>query len=394
MSLVALLGAMPSSEVANCSYTEKGAHFYLGRLAKLNERGEHNFVYHKAEERYDDDGIQRNYTYFFNVCRGTEKTPAPPAGTYAHAAVYMLALLMSHPSHFTEGHGKYNVPCNNPSPYTAAWQQGATWDVKHADKYYDDCYNLGDSRHMSWKLLHDDNPAKGVALTYQGNGVGGRSLEIQFQCADSFETAGDEPFDVEAVTEDPPGHYKIILESIFGCPTQCPLNGEKLCSSNGICSFDNKQQLPRCFCDFGFTGEDCNTPVDSLYCGADTKYDPKTGKCIGSMSTGGLRVGLAFCVILLFGLTGGLAYTWRKMMALRLDTTAYVGNETGTLGAMTGATQSWQRTKANLKQGLTGDGDGGGPGAGAGAPQQVTVDPSSGIEALEMQKMAKMQDEI
>lgn len=168
------------------------------------------------------------------------------------------------------------------------------------------------------------------------------------------------------------------------------MNGLHLCSANGICSFDNKEKKPRCFCDFGYTGGDCSERTESLYCGPDTKFDEKTQKCVGTMSTASLRVGLAFCVILLFALMGGLFYVWKKMVALRLDTSAYVGNETGTLGAMTGANQDWKRVKKNLKQGLTGSDEAAGAGAGA----ELATDPSSGIEALEMQKMAKMQDEI
>ena len=90
------------------------ASFYLGNLAaKPNQLHPNEMVVAgTALDKSGDGETLRNYTYFFNVCQGTNGSPPAP-----------------------EGHNGYNIPCDNPSPDVAAWQQGTWWDDAKHDKY-------------------------------------------------------------------------------------------------------------------------------------------------------------------------------------------------------------------------------------------------------------------
>jgi hypothetical protein len=52
--------------------------------------------------------------------------------------------------------------------------------------------------------------------------------------------------------------YFVIIRSVHGCPTQCPVVGGHLCSGHGTCSYDGSASTARCFCYSGWTGTDCS----------------------------------------------------------------------------------------------------------------------------------------
>ena len=125
-----------------------------------------------------------------------------------------------------------------------------------------------------------------------GNGPTGRSLSIVFRCSDDVKDTF-EP-DREFVNEYEDGHYKVELETVYGCPLECPLDSEKaLCSGNGACHYDKKASRSYCCCNLGYTGNDC-------------------GKIYRKGNTAGLTAGLVIVCMLLIGLLVFVIYVWRK----------------------------------------------------------------------------------
>jgi hypothetical protein len=140
-----------------------------------------------------NDAVKTNRTYIFNVCKNTSVVPG----------------------HFND------EPCNTyTKPYDsiAAWQTERFYRPDNAEDHsWDACVPLGHSDSMSWKLLEESNPSAGVSLTYLGDG---RQLTLAFECGDEYGNTFDEEF----VAETTPGEYEIVLRTIWGCPTECPIS--------------------------------------------------------------------------------------------------------------------------------------------------------------------------
>lgn len=52
-------------------------------------------------------------------------------------------------------------------------------------------------------------------------------------------------------------HYRMELNSVWGCPTQCGIYNNALCNDRGICSYDFSNNVPKCFCYSNFQGDGC-----------------------------------------------------------------------------------------------------------------------------------------
>lgn len=100
-----------------------------------------------------------------------------------------------------------------------------------ADKYK--CFRLSADvadhpGNETWSLIEPENPSRGVQVKYEGGDLCcennadscaspvHRSLELQFYCKD--DTANS--FDDETVLEYGSCHYRIWLDTSFGCPTR------------------------------------------------------------------------------------------------------------------------------------------------------------------------------
>jgi hypothetical protein len=53
-----------------------------------------------------------------------------------------------------------------------------------------------------------------------------------------------------------------MFESIFGCPTECPFFNRKMCGGNSFYGMDQDAGRPRCFCNDGQAGADCQVVGD------------------------------------------------------------------------------------------------------------------------------------
>jgi hypothetical protein len=151
------------------------------------------------------------------------------------------------------------------------------------------------SSKLKWDLIDQDDPIKGISLTYPGGDtcvLAGknvtREFTIQFTCSNSY---GRDP---DARVKEDLCHYGIEFPTIFGCPLECPFSNRKLCSGQGVCAMDTDAGGPRCFCDDGFDGRDCSY----------------VGKAPVESSCSGFCVALVFIVIIMGGLlvAGGFLY--------------------------------------------------------------------------------------
>jgi hypothetical protein len=171
---------------------------------------------------------------------------------------------------------------------------------------------------LSWGLYDTTNPAKGVFLQYLGGdvcpGTGkARTLRIWLLC---YNDANNIP-DQEIILESDSCYYEIFVNSAYGCPAECPTVKDPstgnafLCANHGVCDFDAAINKPRCFCNEGFTGDDCT--VSTTLPGGF------------SMVTGVLL----FVSLLLVATLAFLGFLWFKIKGLRLDPTAYSALRSG-----------------------------------------------------------------
>ena len=128
---------------------------------------------------------------------------------------------------------------------------------------FSDCYIIGkydaaqDDLHYS--LLSPVDPSKGILLTYPhgercANDPTGamRSTTIEVQCANTKTT-------VVSAQSPASCQYRLVMKSINGCPTECPITSNGLCNSHGHCAYDSKSGTPYCYCNEGFYGAACDS---------------------------------------------------------------------------------------------------------------------------------------
>jgi len=280
---VALAVAATPAARAQCAmdYPDVGTTYDLGGLETAG------LGYQVMDSKHDVES--NNFTYVFNICGNLARPP---------------------PSHTDDG--SYGNNCNATYGHDGSEMYGPSpaYQVSNVNGF---CYRLADNIHAAesteWSLVNADNPSRGVVLTYKnGNqceaGFGRRAFSIYFFCGPDARN----PFSVEGHLVEEKDHceYEVITESTFGCPQQCPVVGGRLCSGAGVCDYDTDAKKSKCFCQPGYTSNDCSEQV----------VKPSGG--LGA--TGGV---LIFICILLVALLGVLVYLWNRIRTLRLDPKAY-----------------------------------------------------------------------
>lgn len=103
---------------------------------------------------------------------------------------------------------------------------------------------------LYFSLIDSSNPAKGVSMRYpQGEKCGTadktgaimRSATIDVKCANT-------PLKIVSAQEPTLCSYHLVMESYYGCPTECPITSNGLCNSHGHCHYDNILEAPYCYC--------------------------------------------------------------------------------------------------------------------------------------------------
>lgn len=177
-------------------------------------------------------------------------------------------------------------------------KEGAAIQYVMRNDNYEECEVIGhyDPKHddLSYKLLNEQNPAEGVSITY---GLGDmckqyqvqRSATIDIQCANV-----ENPLIVSAL-EPSKCQYHMVMKSMYGCPTSCPITDNGLCNSHGYCSWDKKHKKAYCFCNEGYGGDAC------IQGSGDETYD-------GYSVQMGLLVTLLLVSLALIGVVGFLIH--------------------------------------------------------------------------------------
>lgn len=213
---------------------------------------------------------QQNYLYTFGICK------AVPA-----------------PKNCLNADGSSRVRFSS----APAWQTS----VSDAE----DCKYLGspDKADHSWAAIDEQDPAKGVKLTYSNgqhcsNGQQ-RKFALNFKCAPrTVETIEQRVIDESRHCE-----YEIEIESEYACPTECGLIATgAICGSHGLCGFDTTTKQAKCFCNTGRTGAHCTETLDG---DTSDSLQPVIGL-------------LVFVVVALLGLGAFLVMLWRHVQGRSL----------------------------------------------------------------------------
>ena len=54
-----------------------------------------------------------------------------------------------------------------------------------------------------------------------------------------------------------PCEYTLTIFSSYGCPSECNRYDNQICGGNGLCGYDFMSLKPKCFCFYGYSGDDC-----------------------------------------------------------------------------------------------------------------------------------------
>eukprot|EP01084_Bolivina_argentea_P270126 459268_1 len=213
-------------------------------------------------ERYGGDAV--NFTFYFNIASNVAKPPPDPEcinynETWRQNHDLSTGYCKDIASNGTCPNGKKNiVPIVN---ITAAYQ------AKKGTTDTEKCWRLHDGvTEPIWTFLDPGDPGKGIQITY----VNGdwcprfgknREFKIQFKCTNDIKITPDyvetvyEPVDVGC-------SYEFVMETYRGCPTECPVSNDQLCSGQGVCDYDFKRGKPKCFCYLGWYGPECEDTAD------------------------------------------------------------------------------------------------------------------------------------
>lgn len=177
-------------------------------------------------------------------------------------------------------------------------------------------------RNGAFSLINEADPTMGIVLTYTGGdqchhyGAPNRQTSLVLGCANiaiPTPTVANEPEHC---------HYYVKMDSIYGCPLECPVGGENrdLCSAHGICAWDQTNSKARCFCDDGYTGTDCNSQSSGSGSG-------------GGKGSSGAVIGLLVTVLLVAVVLGVvLFFVIRMLRAYRQDAHNYMAMHNQDLG--------------------------------------------------------------
>lgn len=166
------------------------------------------------------------------------------------------------------------------------------------------CYIVGhyDSQidQLTYSLLDQTDPSKGVSITYPSGEKCGSSTQLSRQATIDIECTNEEAT-VLFAQEPTTCSYHMSMKSWYGCPTQCPVTGNGLCDSHGLCKYDKHAKQAYCYCNEGYSGSSCSTKSGS------ESYD-------GFSVQLGLLITLLIVVIVL---AGGMVYLALKIAEFR-----------------------------------------------------------------------------
>ena len=120
------------------------------------------------------------------------------------------------------------------------------------------CSVAGKIDAMTFSLIDKDDPARGVSIQYPDGETCDKGLErsttVDVYCANTMAK-------IKSAEENESREcsYNIIMESYYGCPTECGITSNGLCNSHGSCATDTNTGASYCNCDRGYSGTDCSS---------------------------------------------------------------------------------------------------------------------------------------
>ena len=80
--------------------------------------------------------------------------------------------------------------------------------------------------------------------------------------------------DVAVVEEFAPCAFQININSVYGCPVDCPVSSAGLvCGDKGVCVLGDDGQA-RCLCESGLNGADCTGSLEPAVAAAESSLVP------------------------------------------------------------------------------------------------------------------------
>jgi len=142
------------------------------------------------------DDLHGTFTYKLSLCQNVDLQPLP-------ACAKSTSLPTAAPTDVTP-------PDQGPAYQLATDSAGSVAG----------CFRLGTLAKSSWSLIDDDDPEKGVELTYGGgercSGTRDREIRFHFICADGFPKDSPPMFAFETTEY---CHYNVTWPTILACPT-------------------------------------------------------------------------------------------------------------------------------------------------------------------------------
>lgn len=157
----------------------------------------------------------------------------------------------------------------------------AAYQAKKGQTYTDRCWRLHDGKTAPiWTFLDENDPALGIQLLYTNgdwcDAFGkNREFKLQFKCKNEVKLT---PEYITTIYEpvDEGCSYEFVMETYKGCPTECIVDNEDLCSGHGVCDYDWVHAAPKCFCYNGWYGAACSDDEDPntevIYQDSDNSY--------------------------------------------------------------------------------------------------------------------------
>eukprot|EP01084_Bolivina_argentea_P056250 102992_1 len=240
-----------SASLQTCVYTTQNATYDLQPLSISVESERHYHLVHDAD-------LFRNYSYYFNLCQPVH-----------HMSLDICTNASKRPE-FAQG---FCRPFSFSKESNSCPIQDIIQINQHAFAYqvnniHDECYRLSneDGGPMEWHLYDINDPAAGIIIKLKNGDYSlfcqdeskNREIDLIFRC--DPQTVGTELSNTAIIIEDADKaacHYRMELNSIWGCPVQCGIYNNALCSNKGICSYDFSNNVPKCFCYSDFEGDGC-----------------------------------------------------------------------------------------------------------------------------------------
>jgi hypothetical protein len=244
------------------------------------------------------------YAYIFNVCGAVQSTPKKPSDgtdrcTPTGGTAYQVSL----------DYG-FCYPVGVGSEARGTNTGGETGVQMGLLTHYDSDADLN-RRATGMTDASQMTPASGFYYKLFGGGSCGnvqRSMMLKFICSENKLNAmparitatqagsGQRPAGEtkHRVVENGACQYETEIFSSVGCPTQCPVIGNKVCGDHGICGWDYEMKVARCMCNSGWggsSGMDCQSTFVTPPTPFNLEY-----------------VGIALVLIVLCGILGTLGY--------------------------------------------------------------------------------------